>query len=497
MRYLADGKQMKAVDNYSIETLGIPSMVLMERAALSVAEHIRRAFPNPEHVKKIIAVCGMGNNGGDGLAIIRILHTWGFPVAYYLVGSVEKATKETRKQLDILSNLEIEQCLSCDDFKMADVLVDGIFGIGLMREITGVFADVIHAMNDSSAKIYAVDIPSGIHSDNGQIMGAAVKADCTVTFGVLKVGLALYPGAEYAGEVFVEDIGFPKLSLEKAGLDVYAFEKADIAMYLPKRMAHSNKGSYGKVLIIAGSAQMGGAAVLSATAAYRMGVGLVRVFTVRENRDIILKHLPEAILTLYDEKNPDLDALAQAMNWADAVCIGPGLSTAEYAKVIVAYVCQHCNVPLIMDADALNIIAMNNSILDNCHVPVILTPHLGEMSRLCNQPIKEIQKDLVNVCKDYAKSKNIICVMKDARTIISDGASAYINIAGNSGMATGGSGDVLSGIITGLLAQGVKPLTAAALGCYIHGCAGDMACIDKGEYGLLASDIIQYMLKVL
>ena len=497
MRYLADGRQMKAIDNYSIETLGIPSMVLMERAALCVAEHIRSAFKDPKQVSKIIAVCGSGNNGGDGLAIARILHTWGYPVAYYLVGNMEKATKETRMQLEILDNLKIEQCLTCDAFETADVLIDAVFGIGLMREITGHFADVIERMNASKAKIYAVDIPSGIHSDNGQIMGCAVKAHCTVTFGVLKAGLALYPGAEYAGDIFVEDIGFPKVSVEHAALDTFALEKEDIAIYLPKRSAHSNKGSYGKVLIIAGSAQMGGAAVLSATAAYRMGVGLVRAFTVRENRDIILKHLPEAILTLYDEKNPDLDALAQAMDWADAVCIGPGLSTAEYAKVIVAYVCQHCNVPLIMDADALNIIAMNNSILDNCHVPVILTPHLGEMSRLCKKPIKDIQKDLVNVCKEYAKSHNIICAMKDARTIISDGVSAYINIAGNSGMATGGSGDVLSGIITGLLAQQVNPFMAAALGCYIHGCAGDMACIDKGEYGLLASDIIQYMLKVL
>ena len=497
MRYLADGRQMKAIDNYSIETLGIPSMVLMERAALCVAERIRSVFKDPKQVSKIIAVCGSGNNGGDGLAIVRILHTWGYPVAYYLVGNMEKATKETRMQLEILENLNVEQCMNCDDFKQADVIVDAIFGIGLMREITGVFADVIAAMNASGATVFSVDIPSGIHSDNGQIMGCAVKAHSTVTFGVLKVGLALYPGAEYAGDVFVEDIGFPKISVEHAGLDTFALEKDDISTYLPKRSAHSNKGSYGKVLIIAGSAQMGGAAVLSATAAYRMGVGLVRVFTVKENRDVILKHLPEAILTLYDEKNPDFDALGQAMDWADAVCIGPGLSTADYAKDIMAYVCRNCRGPLLIDADGLNILAMDNTLLGLCQVPVVLTPHLGEMSRLCNQTIKEIQKDLVNVCKDYAKSNNIICAMKDARTIISDGVSAYINIAGNSGMATGGSGDVLSGIITGLLAQQVKPFMAAALGCYIHGCAGDMACIDKGEYGLLASDIIQYMLKVL
>ncbi len=497
MRYLADSRQMKAIDRYSIDTLGIPSMVLMERAALSVAMHIRNAFPNPKQTGKIIAVCGSGNNGGDGLAIARILHTWGYKVAYYLVGNMQKATKETLSQLNIIKNLDIEQCENCDDFKDADVLVDAIFGIGLMREVSGHFAEVIKEMNASKATIYAVDIPSGIHSDNGRVMGHAVRAHYTVTFGVLKIGLALYPGAEYAGEVYVEDIGFPKSAVEQAKLNVYAYEKDDIATYLPKRMAYSNKGSYGKVLVIAGSAQMGGAAVLSATAAYRMGVGLVRVFTVKENRDILLKHLPEAILTLYDEGHPDFEQLQQAMAWADAVCIGPGLSTADYAKRITAYVCQNCTVPLIMDADALNILAMDSALLGLCKVPVIITPHLGEMSRLCTQPVKEIQNNLMRVCMNYAKCSSIICAMKDARTIISDGVSAYINIAGNSGMATGGSGDVLSGIITGLLAQGVEPFTAAALGCYIHGCAGDLACIEKGEYGLLASDIIQYMLKVL
>ncbi len=497
MRYLADSRQMKSIDNHSIDVLGIPSMVLMERAALSVAEHIRQEFPKPEQVNKIIAVCGTGNNGGDGLAIARILHLWGYNVAYFLVGNPEKATKETCLQLEILKNLGVEQCVDLDALNLADILVDAIFGIGLIREVTGIFADVICAMNASKAKTYAVDIPSGIHSDNGQVMGCAVKAHCTVTFGVLKVGLALYPGAEYAGEIFVEDIGFPQVAVENAQLHVYAFEKDDISVYLPKRVAHSNKGSYGKVLIIAGSAQMGGAAVLSATAAYRMGVGLVRVFTVQENRDVILKHLPEAILTLYDENNPDLDQLLKAMDWADAICIGPGLSTADYAKKITAYVCKNCSVPLIMDADALNIVAMDDSLLTLCHAPVILTPHLGEMSRLCGQNIKDIQKDLINVCMEYANRNSIICAMKDARTIISDGKIAYINIAGNNGMATGGSGDVLSGIIAGLLAQNVEPLTAAALGCYIHGCAGDQACIDKGEYGLLASDIIQYMLKVL
>ena len=493
---LANSHQMKAIDNYSIHTVGIPSMVLMERAAYASALRIETLLKENGGCR-VIAVCGSGNNGGDGLAVVRILHTMGYDVSWYMAGDEDRTTEETRHQLDILRNLGIASCHFPEDLYAADVIVDALFGIGLTREVSGHFARVIETMNQCSARICAIDIPSGVCTDTGRVMGCAVRADITVTFGENKTGLVLYPGAALAGRVFVENIGFAPKAVTEAGIHTFAWEKEDIAAELPKRRPYSNKGTYGKVLVIAGSPDMAGACYFCARAAYSCGCGLVRVFTVKENHDIILGKLPEAVLTVYEHRKVDFEALKEALSWADSVVLGPGLSTDGYAVDIVRFVLEYNKVPLLIDADGLNILAKDPGLLAMVPQNTVITPHIGEMARLSKKAAGEISGDIMAVCQEFARSHRLICVLKDARTVISDGIETFINMSGNDGMATGGSGDVLSGIIGGFLASGKEPLLAAALGCYVHGCAGDEARAKKGAYGLLASDIIQYMSKVI
>lgn len=512
MLRLVDSKQMKAIDSYAINGLKIPSLVLMERAAYATACVIAEdlggsvcgsgAGTAARRPQKVIAVCGSGNNGGDGLAIVRILHTMGFETSFFMAGDLKKATPETLRQLEILENMGIGDCGGAQAFAGADALVDAVFGIGLVRPVGGTFAEVIVAMNAAPCPVYAVDIPSGISTDTGQVLGCGVRAAKTVTFGCQKLGLVLYPGAGYAGQVVTADIGFPELSVRQAGIRTFAWEKSDIPGNLPPRHAYSNKGTYGRVLVIAGSRNMGGAAYFSARAAYETGCGLVRVLTVEDNRTMMLSSLPEAVLSTYDSAAPDWEVFSEVLAWADSVVLGPGLTTQSYACEIVRYVMENCTVPLVIDADGLNILAKNPELWTlrkaqpSGEVPVVITPHLGEMSRLTGKPIPEIAGSLLDICKDFAAAHGVVCVLKDARTAISDGATSFINLSGNDGMATGGCGDVLSGIIGGFLASGMNALKAASFGSFVHGCAGDLARNEKGAYGLLASDIIQYMSKV-
>lgn len=491
MKYIVNQREMKAIDDFSIQTIGIPSLVLMERAALAAALRIKSAVKAGE---KVLAVAGAGNNGADAAAAARILYCMGCEAAVCLVGDEAKASPEMKKQLEIIRNLHIPEYNKVIDFNAYAWIIDGLFGIGLSRPVGGVYADAVKAINASSAKVVSVDIPSGISADDGQILGVAVRADTTVTFGQNKLGLVLYPGAEFAGEVFVEDIGFPEEALDFVRPKVRAFEKEDVRALLPGRTAYSNKGSYGRLLVIAGSENMCGACYFSAKAAYKMGVGLVRVMTPDTNRIIIQQQLPEAVLAAYTPDKLTREEILDQLSWADAVVIGPGLSTKAYAAMLLNTVLTESRVPVVVDADGLNILSKNMSLLEQKQCPVIVTPHLGEMSRLTGLSIKEISNRLCETADVFAKRYDVICVLKDARTVTADGQGQMIvNLSGNNGMATGGSGDVLSGIIGALVCGGVDAFTAGALGAYIHGLSGDEAKKMHGVYGLLASDIIQYI----
>ena len=505
MKYALGSGQMKEVDRYTIETVGIPSMVLMEKAAMAVVRHTKELCSEQD---TILAVCGYGNNGGDGIAAARILFMEGYSVAIYMVGEKTAATKETKQQLKIAKKIGVPM-LRKVKWEEYTVIIDAIFGIGLSRNITGEFRKIVEDINRSAARVVAVDIPSGVCADDGRIFGIAVKAECTVTFGYQKTGCLLFPGSEYSGNVFVEDIGFATGGLTEAPNRFY-FDESPEAL-LPLRLKNSNKGTYGKVLVIAGSKNMSGAAYFAATAAYRMGAGLVRILTAKENREILQRQIPEAILTTYETleeeiSEADAESIREAVDWASVIVLGPGLGQSVMSARIVNYVIGNCKAPLVVDADGLNIISrmITERVPEEEGVEgrirylakllpaeTILTPHKKELSVLTGIPLADLVGCLIDSSASCTYNNDLIYVKKDVRTIVSFGNSDYINVSGNDGMATAGSGDVLAGMIAGLLAQGEVPKMAAMAGCFLHGLAGDVAARKKGPRSMLASDILE------
>lgn len=485
MRYLYTNKKAKELDSHAIQTIGMPSLVLMERAAMSVAAYI---IEKERKGIRVLAVCGTGNNGGDGIAVARILHEMGFETAITIVGETERMTSDTKSQflLAVHSQVPVVSLSSIKESSF-DVLVDGIFGVGLTRKIEGVYAEIIETMNQRKAKIYAIDTPSGVNGTTGEIMGTAIQADYTVTFGFNKVGLVLYPGCEKAGEITVADIGFPRESKNKVRSTFYHYEPFDLPYLLPRRPLHSHKGTFGKVLVVAGSQEMSGACYLAAKTAYCSGAGLVKAVSTENNREILLNALPEVLFTTREY-------LKEGIEWADSVVIGPGIGLSDEAKEMVRYVLDNCTVPTVLDGDAIRLCAQLTDLLtDN----FIVTPHVKEMSYLTGMPVSKLQDDLPGTTKDTAREFGCIIVQKDARTIVSNGEECYINVSGNHGMATGGSGDVLAGMLGGLLAQKMEPFQAAKVSVYVHGLGGDMARKKKGTYALMASDIIDGIVNVL
>ena len=484
MKYLYSGKQAKAIDFHAIHTVGMPGLVLMERAAMTAAAVIREREPEDA---RILAVCGAGNNGGDGVATARILCQMGYKAAVTVVGQSDHMTEDMKKQLEIAVGCHVP-VLSTSSVTdgVFDVMLDAVFGVGLSRPVEGVYASVLEQMNGSGARIYALDIPSGVDGESGAILGRAVKADVTITFGVNKTGLVVYPGCACAGEVIVGDIGFPRESVESVPSSVYFYEPEDLARLLPARPPRSHKGTFGKVLVAAGCETMSGACFLAAKAAYRMGAGLVKVVSVPANRDVLLTALPEILFS-------DRDGLAEGVEWADAIVIGPGLGQSEEAEEMVRYVVENSPVPTVIDGDGIRLCRrITDTLTDN----FVLTPHIKEMSDFTGISVRELQEDLVGHTRQSAEQTGCILVGKDARTVVSDGRECYINVSGNNGMATGGSGDVLAGTIGGLLGQGMEPFEAAKLGVYLHGLGGDVMASERGRYSLMASDILEGIARV-
>jgi hydroxyethylthiazole kinase-like uncharacterized protein yjeF len=495
MDYIVNSAQMKACDRYTIEEIGLPSLVLMERAALCIAEEIYRLPIS--YKKRILVVCGTGNNGGDGLAAARLLYlSQEAEVEILLAGEEEKFTAEAKIQLDIVRKygIPIREQVIFDEYT---IIIDAIFGIGLTRDINGNYEKAVRNINKSRAFVVSVDIPSGVNGNDGSIMGEAVKADLTVTMAFQKLGNILYPGASFAGKVIVKDIGITDACLEYQYPVVFSYTKNDLSR-VPKRSVYSNKGTYGKVLIIASSYNMSGAAYLCAKAAYTMGTGLVQIYAPEENRIILQSMLPEAILTTYNKENVDFKIFSHLLEWADVVGFGPGMGTEAHSVKILEKVLKRKEKTLVIDADGINILSQNKNIKEQLHSNVILTPHVGEMARLLQKEIKEIAKHLIIEAKSVSDRWKLTCVLKDSRTIITHAdETVYINLSGNHAMATGGAGDVLTGVILGLLAQKSPLKEAAVLGAYIHGLAGEAASKKKNHYSVLAEDIIDGLIDVL
>lgn len=488
---------MKEIDRQTIKEVGIPSLVLMERAALSVVIAIEEQYGKGQ---RVLCVCGTGNNGADGIAVARILQERGIDSAIYIPKESEHCTEEWKVQLAIAVSLEIPIFRKSPNWEEYTILVDAIFGIGLSREITGVYRNIIEQMNHLNIRTVAVDIPSGVCGSTGRVLGCAVQAELTVTFGLQKIGLVLFPGARYAGKVQVENPGFPKQVIEAWKANVYAFTKEDLKE-IPERAKDGNKGTFGKVAILAGTKDMAGAAYFSAMAAYRMGVGLVRICTCEENRVILQMRIPEAVLSTYTEETVEVQ-VRQAMEWADVIVAGPGIGQSEMAYRMVScvldYAAEHVEKSVILDADGLNVFAKMKYPLEKLLGNLIFTPHLGEFSRLSGWSVAELKADLKQKVEDYVANYNVCLVCKDVRTLVvsQQKEGVYLNLSGCSGMGTAGSGDVLTGVIAGMLAMGMDRKRAAEIGVYFHGLAGEMGAELVGEHSLCASEIVEGIVKV-
>lgn len=494
MQLWVNAAQMKTADQYTIQKLGVPSLELMEHAAQACVQVLEDEKVDLSHV---CVVCGSGNNGGDGFAIARILQNNRYSVETFCVGNPEHYTEETQEQMHRLQECGGKITYGMPQEDSYSVIIDAVFGVGLSRKVEGRYRQVIEQMNRMRGIKFAVDIPSGLSATTGCILGCAFKADYTVTFQLKKIGLELSQGRTMAGRVIVPDIGISTDSIcedqeivRTAGKDIYR-------KMLPDRPEDSNKGTYGRLLVIAGSKGMAGAAYLNAHAAYMTGAGLVRIYTSSDNREILQTLLPEAIITTYEEYNKE--ELLSLLTWADGVCIGSGLGMSRLSEKILKTVIEYVKVPCLIDADGLNLLAENKNYLNQmAERRFVITPHMKEMSRLTGTPVEELKADRIQILKDFISRYRITCVLKDSRTLIaSEEKGIRMNLTGNSAMAKAGSGDVLAGVISGWMVQGKEAEDAAELGTYIHGLSGDLAKFEKGVYSVMARDLIEYISKAL
>lgn len=503
--YLVTADEMRKMDQKTIEEFGIPGRVLMENAGKGATQILLDQFPGLVR-KKIGIVAGRGNNGGDGFVMARYLFQKGIAVTVFLLSDKKAVRGDAEANLNLLGPLgvplvELRDQNAFDAHKTLlcrqDLWVDAILGTGLQSEVKDYFKHAIDFINHSNQPIFAVDIPSGLNSDTGQPCGTCVRAHVTATFGFAKIGHFIHPGADLSGNVEIVDIGIPPFIVEAVGPKQFLLTRQGVRSGFEPRPRDAHKGNTGHLLIVAGSPGKTGAAAMTAIAAMRTGSGLVTL-AVPKNLNPVLETqvleamtcpLAETVDGMLDESS--FDAIMGLLKGKKCMAIGPGLGTAEETSRLVHRLVQESSVPVVIDADGLNSLEGYTHILKKLRAPAVLTPHPGEMARLVNMSPAEVQKDRVSVARDFARAFHLNLVLKGAKTIVAhpDG-TAYINPTGNAGMASGGMGDVLTGIIAGLIAQGVSPESAARIGVYLHGAAGDFLEKTMGPVGFLASDVM-------
>ena len=493
-------KAMQEADRRTITGLGVPGLTLMENAGRECAAAIVRRYGH-DNASKAVIVAGKGNNGGDGYVIARLLAGQGWQVRTLVLARRGEIGGDAGTNLDLLPAGTVCFCPEgvvpfAGELADAAVIVDALFGTGLAKEVTGPFAEAIGLINASGRPVVAVDIPSGIHGTTGRVLGTAVRADLTVTFASAKVGQLLYPGAEHVGELCVVPIGIPDSILAETPGYEYVDAAAARSLVRPRgRTMH--KGSLGHVLVIAGSRGKTGAAAMAANSAVRTGSGLVTLAVPAALHDILEVKTTEAMtVPLDDSGRAFLGALAlpeilDLLAGRDAVALGPGISRNPETAALVHRLVTEIDLPLVLDADALNAVSEQPEILHGARSgKTILTPHPGEMARLCGCTVAEVERDRVAAAGEFAARHGVHMVLKGARTISAapDGRIA-INGSGNPGMASGGMGDVLTGVLVSLLGQGYDPFDACRLGVYLHGAAADLVAAEKGEIGIMATDV--------
>jgi hydroxyethylthiazole kinase-like uncharacterized protein yjeF len=501
----ATAAEMRQIDQTTIQNYGIPGLVLMENAGLEVVHRIVQIVGDVKD-KKVCIFSGKGNNGGDGYVVARHLVNKGAKVKVFLFAAKEEIAGDAAVNLDIVGRMEIDVLevsgtRDWDKIKIAvafaDCIVDALLGTGFQGDIHGLMAQAIQIINGSAKPVVAVDIPSGVDANTGQIRGQAVKAQHTVTFGLPKTGLLLYPGAAHVGVLTVADIGLPCRLLTDDSIKQNMTTAGYIKDLLGVRPPDAHKGSNGRVAVVAGSRGMTGAAALASTAALRAGAGLVTLAVADSLHDIMEIKLTEVMTKGVPETaggavgRRALPYIMELAGKSDVLAVGPGLGRHDETMKVVLDIIKTAECPLVIDADGLNALVDNTGLLAECKALPVLTPHPGEMGRLTGLSPQQVNQDRISVARQAAATWGAIVILKGARTVIAfpDG-EVYINPTGNPGMATGGTGDVLTGVVAGLIAQGMSSHQAAVAGVYIHGLAGDIIA-ESGTVGLMAGDVLQ------
>ena len=497
--------QMQEIDRKTIMDIGIPGIVLMENAGRGTFLQLKKHFPDIR--KKASVICGKGNNGGDGFVIARHLLNDGFDVKVYLLSSLEGLKGDALANSKIYLNLNglIKEIDSEDQWKNEEtalahsgIIIDAMLGTGLSSEVRGLYRHVINRVNAlSHVPVLAVDIPSGIDATDGRILGTAIEADLTCTFGLPKLGHILLPGSSHTGRLEIVDIGIPQAVVKDAGLKISISEEKELKGLIPRRAENTHKGTFGHVFILAGSPGKTGAAVMAARAAMRTGAGLVTVGIPQSLNSILETKLTEEMTQPLPDVSGgflgpvSLETILEAMKDKTVSAIGPGISVQSETVKLLHELLNRLEIPLVIDADGLNIIAEKPEILKKIKVPVILTPHPGELARLMKTSTTDIQGNRLGAATEFAQQFGVTVVLKGAKTIIaSRDGDAYINTTGNPGMAGAGMGDVLTGIISALLAQGLSHIDACRLGVFVHGRIADLIAENRHSTGILATDII-------
>jgi hydroxyethylthiazole kinase-like uncharacterized protein yjeF len=492
--------EMQNMDREAIERYKISDDLLMENAGLSVFNTINREFNIKDDY--FLIFCGIGNNGGDGLVLARKLHSVGAGVRICLLDNPEKYRDAAQKNWQIIKELKLPVLLSPSAEELNslispdDIIIDAIFGTGLSREISGYFYQIIQSINNKDNQVISIDIPSGIDGNTGNISGIAIKADYTVTFGLPKVGNILYPGHSYGGELFLSHISFPP--------ELYNNEKLNInintPLSLPGRQPDGHKGTFGNALFIAGAPYYYGAPYFASLSFLKTGGGYSRLAAPSSLIPFIASRASEVVFLPQKETEAgtiSLSAFDELMQWSekmDIIIIGPGLSLQEETQALARRLITEIKKPLIIDGDGLTALSEKTSILTEREHPTILTPHMGEMSELVKRPVSDIKKETIGIVEEFCKDYNSILVAKGAHSLIGlPSGEIYINMTGNDGMATAGSGDVLTGTIAAMLTLGLPAELAAREGVLVHGLAGDLAACEKGCDGITAQDILNYL----
>ena len=483
----------KRLDEVCVNEYNIPLIVLMENAIISATNHM-----DIDLYKNYVIVSGVGNNGGDGLGIARQLRARGANVKVFIVGNMEKMTQCSKINYEIIKAMNIDiNLIDSKEFnyeellqlkksiKQSDIVIDAIFGTGLERNVEGIFKEVINIINKNKNLTYSIDVPSGINASTGDILGACIKADKTICFEFYKRGFFKYDVKEYLGNVIVEHLGIPEYILEKYDDREYIVSKSFVINNFYEKNKFSFKNDFGKVTIFAGSKGFTGAAYIACESAVKTGSGLVTLVSDEYVQNIVSMKLTEAMTVNYNEK----ERINNLIKSSDVIGFGCGMGNNKDTLERLKYVLSNSRCPVVIDADGLNVLENNKEVLKAYKNRIIITPHLGEMSRLTGKDISYIRNNRLDVAKTFAKENGVIVLLKGYETIITNGDELYINPTGNSAMANGGMGDCLLGIITSLIGQKIDVFNAVVCAAYIHGYIGDK--LSKSLYTVNASDIIK------